>query len=332
MMLRAALVFAALAAPFAAPLSARAETAEISAYPIGTFQVGRDETQFGRLSFIGGFSMTSPNRNFGALSSFRFLDDSGTRFAAVADNGFFITGAVIRDAATLLPSGFSTLALAELPDLSGAVSGAKWETDAESLDLEDGAAIIGFERRHRISRFAFDGATLGARIADLDYLIPENELRSNRGFETLARAPAQSPLQGALVAVSEKSIDANGNIFASILSGPQKGVFTIARTGDYDITDGDFLPNGDLVILERAYQLAKGVRMRLRLIDGADLTPGATVSGETLLEADMRYQIDNMEGLDIWQANDGSTRISLVSDDNKSILQRNLYLEFKLAP
>jgi hypothetical protein len=50
-----------------------------------------------------------------------------------------------------------------------------------------------------------------------------------------------------------------------------------------------------------------------------------------MLEADMRYQIDNMEGLDIWQAPDGTTRLSLVSDDNKSILQRNLYLEFALG-
>ena len=48
-------------------------------------------------------------------------------------------------------------------------------------------------------------------------------------------------------------------------------------------------------------------------------------------EADMRDQIDNMEGLDVWQAEDGSTRLSMVSDDNHSIVQRNLYLEFRLA-
>jgi hypothetical protein len=33
----------------------------------------------------------------------------------------------------------------------------------------------------------------------------------------------------------------------------------------------------------------------------------------------------------VWQAEDGSTRLSMVSDDNHSIVQRNLYLEFRLA-
>ena len=44
----------------------------------------------------------------------------------------------------------------------------------------------------------------------------------------------------------------------------------------------------------------------------------------------MGYQIDNMEGLDVWRAHDGMLMVSLVSDDNHSMLQRNLYLEFIL--
>lgn len=50
-----------------------------------------------------------------------------------------------------------------------------------------------------------------------------------------------------------------------------------------------------------------------------------------LLEADMRFQIDNLEGMDITADTDGSARITLVSDDNHSLLQRNLMLEFKLV-
>ena len=49
-----------------------------------------------------------------------------------------------------------------------------------------------------------------------------------------------------------------------------------------------------------------------------------------LFEADMSYQIDNMEGLDVWTRADGALIVSLISDDNHSILQRNLYLEFVL--
>jgi hypothetical protein len=325
---------AALAAALAfSPVAAWADAQEaaVTSYSLSGFKIGSGQTQFGPLAFVGGFSMTSPNRNFGALSGFRFLDGTGTRFVAVADNGFLVTGAVSRDAATGVPTGFSTLALQELPDLKDQISTAKWETDAESLDYHDGAVFIGFERRHRISEYAFDGTTLGKRRGNLDFLIPPGELRSNRGFEALARAPQGSVLDGALVAISEKSIDRNGNIFAAVLDGPRKGMFTIARSDEFDITDGDFLPSGDLILLERSYQLAQGVRMRLRRIAGADIVPGAVVAGDILLEADMRYQIDNMEGLDIWQAADGTTRLSLVSDDNKSILQRNLYLEFTLG-
>ena len=304
-------------------------TANITIYPIENFQIGSTETAFGRLSYVGGFAMTSDNRNFGALSAIRMLDNSGTTFAAVADTGFFISGTIVRDAA-LKPIGVGTLNFHELSDVNDQISNLKWEVDSESLNMDGNTAIIGFERRHRLSVFPFDGTTLGKRTGNIDFVIPERELRDNRGFETLARAPKNSALEGALVAVSEKSIDKDGNIFAAVTAGPMKGIFKIARSDDYDITDGDFLPNGDLVILERSFGMSRGIRMRLRQISGASIKPDAMVEGVVLLEANMASQIDNMEGLDIWQATDGSTRLSLVSDDNKSILQRNLYLEFLL--
>ncbi|MEK1866862.1 MAG: esterase-like activity of phytase family protein, partial [Ensifer adhaerens] len=45
---------------------------------------------------------------------------------------------------------------------------------------------------------------------------------------------------------------------------------------------------------------------------------------------DMGYQIDNMEGLDVVVRPDGEVRVIVVSDDNHSILERNLMLEFRL--
>jgi hypothetical protein len=324
----AAILISVLA--FCQPVLAEDFTANITVYPIDHFQIGSSETSFGKLSYVGGFAMTSDNRNFGALSAIRILDGSGTKFAAVADTGFFISGTIVRDAA-LKPVGMGALNFHELPDAKDSVSNAKWEVDSESLVMDGGEAIIGFERVHRLSVFPFDGVTLGQRIRNLDFVISKRELRDNRGFETLARAPSTSPLQGALVAVSEKSIDSQGNIFAAITEGPLKGVFKIARSDEFDITDGDFLPNGDLVILERSFGMSRGIRMRLRKISSVSIKPDAVVEGEILLEANMATQIDNMEGLDIWQATDGTTRLSLVSDDNKSILQRNLYLEFILS-
>jgi hypothetical protein len=71
--------------------------------------------------------------------------------------------------------------------------------------------------------------------------------------------------------------------------------------------------------------------MRLRRIAGGDIRPGATVDGPVMLEADLGNEIDNMEGLDIWRNGAGETVLSLVSDDNGSLFQRNLYLEFRLV-
>ena len=70
--------------------------------------------------------------------------------------------------------------------------------------------------------------------------------------------------------------------------------------------------------------------MRLRRIPGAAIKPGALVDGSVLMEAGTAQEIDNMEGLDVSVAPDGTTVIALVSDDNGSFFQRNLYLEFAL--
>jgi hypothetical protein len=71
--------------------------------------------------------------------------------------------------------------------------------------------------------------------------------------------------------------------------------------------------------------------MRLRRIAGATIRPGALVDGEVLIEADLSSHIDNMEGLDVWQRDDGATMLSILSDDNQSFLQRTIYLEFVVS-
>jgi hypothetical protein len=167
-------------------------------------------------------------------------------------------------------------------------------------------------------------------LRQLDYLIPPKELRQNRGFETVAHADSYGQHEGGLVVVSERSLDEAGNVYAAVIGGPHKGVFTVKRDGEFDITDGAFLPDGDLLLLERSFSISRGVKMRLRHIYGESVERGAVADGPVLMEADMGYQIDNMEGLDVWTRDDGALMVSLVSDDNHSILQRNLYLEFIL--
>jgi hypothetical protein len=262
------------------------------------------------------------------MSAFRFRKP-GSDFIGVADTGFWFFGRIDHDADGR-PSGVSDFTMQAMVDADGNIIGRKWLTDAEGLGIRGDTATAGFERSHRISEFRIDPADMKAPVRDLDFLVPRKELRMNKGFETVAYAPEGGPLEGARVIVSEKSLDENGNQFAAILEGPGKGVFSVKRSGKFDITDGAFLPNGDLLLLERSFSYADGVAMQLRRIDGKTIGRGKLADGPVLLQADMSYQIDNMEGLDVWRRDDGALMVSIVSDDNQSLLQRNLYLEFKL--
>ena len=325
-------VFAAVAASlFAAPTAARSpllQEIEVNAHQITQFHIGRSETRFGPLEFVGGLSLAGGG-DFGALSAIRFID-AGVHFFGVADTGFWFSGKIERDD-DLRPTGITGFSMQPMVDGSGTPIDGKWLTDAEGMALSDGQVTVAFERDHKIQEFVLQPFDMGGPQSTLDLVVSRAELRQNRGFETLVHSLADGPLDGARVAVTERSIDADGNIFAAILEGPQKGIFKVARSGDFDITDGAFLPNGDLLLLERRFSMASGVAMRLRRVNGDDIRPGALVDGTVLLEADMAYQIDNMEGLDVWRRSDGALILSLISDDNHSILQRNLYLEFLLA-
>ena len=84
-------------------------------------------------------------------------------------------------------------------------------------------------------------------------------------------------------------------------------------------------------MLERSYSRLTGVGMRIRRIPLAEVKPGATVDGPALIEADMGFQIDNMEGLSVHRAADGALVLTLISDDNFSLIQRTLLLQFTLA-
>lgn len=311
------------------PAQASTETADMTSRQISAFRVGSTQTRFGKLEFLGGIEMSSTNALFGALSSIRFRPDA-RNFIGVLDTGHWVTGAIERDAEGRL-SGISDLSITSMIDASGQDERVKYKMDAEGLAIRNDGILVSFEQVHRIDLYPPTGFEASRPKRSLPYLIPRKELRGNGGFETIAVSPVASPLAGATLIVAEKSVDANGNLFAAIIDGPSKGLFSVRQYGSFDVTDGAFLPDGDLVLLERRYSFATGIGVRIRRIKGGDIRPGAVVDGEVLLEADLNSQIDNMEGLDLIAGADGSTHIVLVSDDNHSILQRSLMLEFRLV-
>lgn len=323
-------VIAALLLSLGLTTASFAETfnADISVRQIVNFKVGSEEKIFGAFEFLGGIEFESDNDLVGAISGFRFLEDRAT-FLAVADTGYWFKGKLERSADGM-PKGMSSFQIASILDQNGNASREKWQFDAEGLAIKDGQAFVSFERNARIDGYPLDNVLTASVEANVPVQIPAYEFRRNGGLEALAVSPINSALKGAMVALSERSVDENGNLFAAIVDGPQAGVFTVKRDPPFNITDADFLPNGDLLLLERRFNIASGVGMRIRRISGSEIKKGAILDGDVLLEAGAGYQIDNMEGLSITQNEKGHINVTLVSDDNHSFLQRNLLLEFRL--
>lgn len=318
---------ATLMAALVFPVQSAPETSAVTAKQILRFKKGSDETRFGPLEFIGGIEFTSPDSRVQSLSSIRFRPD-GRHFVSVLDTGEWLTGAIERDAAGRL-SGISDVSVNSILLRSGR-PGSKTESDAEGFTIRDGQAIVSFEQQHRVDVYPDPGFETSRPIKSLDFLIPRNELRRNAGMETVVASPPSSPLKGGIVVVGERSLDDKGNLLAAIIDGPLKGQFTVVRHDPFDATDGAFLANGDLILLERRYSLLGGVGMRMRRIRAEEIRPGAVVDGEMLIEADMGDEIDNMEGVDVVAGSDGRPHLILVSDDNGNFFQRSIMLEFRL--
>jgi len=315
--------------PSAAATLPVSETVPVKSRQIENFKIGSDQKRFGKLEFIGGIEMSSSNALLGAISSIRFRPDRKS-FLAIMDTGHWVEGEIERDEKGRL-AGTSDLTVTSMIDTNGLSEQVKERMDCEGVALRDGEVLASYEGLHRVDIYPDPGFAQSPPLATLPILIRPKSLRPNRGLETIAVSPKESPLAGGVVVVSELSFDKVDHLYAAVLDGPRKGIFGVVQKDPFAITDGAFLPNGDLLLLERRFSFAEGIGMQIRRIKGDDIKPGAAVDGEILLNADMGYQIDNMEGLDVVVQPDGEIRVIVVSDDNHSILERNLMLEFRLV-
>src|SRR5262249_40208748 len=152
---------------------------------------------------------------------------------------------------------------------------------------------VGIERVNRIVRFDFGRFGVLARAEPIAVPPGIAKLPNNKGLEAMVVVPRGQPLAGTLIAISERGLDAGGNIRGFLINGPSPGEFAVRRRDDFDISDCALLPSGDLLLLERRFSWLSGVAMRIRRVRLATVAPGALVDGEVLVFADMGYQIDN---------------------------------------
>jgi hypothetical protein len=311
------------------PLAAPSTAIEVASEPIRTFDV-RDPArrQFGLLEFRGGLVLRSSDKNFGGLSAIRVAAD-GAHFIALTDKGWWFRGRILYDGTR--PRGIADAEMAPILGTDGRPLAVGLWFDTESIADDGGTLYVGIERVHQIVRFNYGKEGLLARGRAIPVPKELHSLPANKGLEALVFVPKGLPLAGTLIAISERGLDAGGDIRAFLIGGPSPGTFALKRSFDYDVSDAALLPGGDVLLLERKFSWTSGLAVRIRRIALGAIRPGAVVDGPVLLEVDLGYEIDNMEGLSVHRMPGGEIVLTLVSDDNFSALQRTLLLQFTLA-
>jgi len=296
-LLAAALLVAALPGAARGPPAEPPTAITVEAMPFSALDI-RDRTrrQFGLLEFRGGLVLRSAYEQFGGISAIRVAPD-GAHFIALSDKGWWLRGRIVYDGTR--PTGIADAEMAPILGADGRPLAEHGWFDTESLAEDGGTLYVGIERVHQIVRFDFGKDGLRARGRPIPVPPAVRTLPRNKGLEGLVFVPAGLPLAGTLIAFSERGLDNAGNLLAFLIGGPQPGSFAVKRSADYDISDAALVPGGDVLVLERRFSWTSGLSVRIRRIALGAIKPGALVDGPVLFEADLGYEIDNMEGLSV---------------------------------
>jgi hypothetical protein len=303
---------------------------DVSAVPITTFEPRNpSRTRFGALEFRGGLVLSSNAKTFGGFSELH-VDPDGSHFVSASDRGIWLRGRIVyRDGK---PAGIADAEMAPMLGADGRSLISHGWFDSESLTERDGMLYVGFERVEKIVRFNYRRDGLAARGEPIPVPPDFKTLENNQSLECLAAPPKGSPLSDKLIVVTERSLDDAGNMRSFLLDGKNVERFTVKRHDDFDVSDCVVLPPGDLLLLERRFALLHGgLSMRIRRIPLASIKPGTVIDGTNLIEADLGYEIDNMEGIGVHRNASGEMIVTLISDDNFLPFQRTLLLQFAVA-
>lgn len=304
--------------------------APITATQITTYKNQPVDTQVDGLIWRGGIVMQSARDDFGGLSGITFTG-MGHQLAMVTDEGNFVTGHLIYDDGGH-PLGIGGGMLYPIKNSKGVELPRQFARDAEAIEtiMRDGkpaAVRVGFENLTRVADFDLEnGRPTGAAT---EVWIPEwlEQLRNNTSLESVCIAPPASPVAGSTILITESAKDGDG--FAGYMLGnADRGNFSVKPTSGLNPTDCAFLPDGDLLILERGTSLIS-FTMQVRRVPAAEVKPGNMLDGEVILTG-AGSDIDNMEGIAVHEGPNGETRIAIISDDNFNSWERTLLLEFSL--
>lgn len=269
--------------------------------------------QAAELSFISSHSFSTNDDAFGGFSSIHIYPD-GRHFLSTSDQGHFLTGEIIRDGRKIIK--IKSMQLIPIRDTKGKLL-RKYNVDAEGIAVgADGRVYVSFEAFHRVRSYQ----TLYSKATSLPHHPDFKNLQNNSSLEALA-----IDSKGRLYTIPERSGDLNRPFPVYRYSGKKwDRKFSIPRLNDHLVVGADFGPDGRFYLLERHYAPLQGFSTRVRRFN---LTNKGFDQGETLLKTRVG-QHDNLEGISVWQDDQGNMRVTLIADDNFRWFQRTEIVEY----
>jgi hypothetical protein len=311
--------------PPAKPVGAQPVALEIRSQPL---ELKLDEPaarRVGKLVWRGGISMTANSPNFGGWSDLDVAAD-GKSLSSISDEGSWLTATIDYDAQGNL-AGLSNGRIGSLRGLDGKPLANKVLADAEGMArLPDGTWLVSFERQHRFWRYP----TLDGTPTSIEGPADLGQQPNNGGVEAVTVLA-----DGRIIAISEEYVVTPGFLRGWIGTPGGDGhygwqSFDYTKTPDFNPTALRPLPDGSFILLERAYDAARGVRIRVMQFGAAEVKAGGTVRAQELARLANPYAVDNLEGLSVGKGARGEILLWLISDDNFNPMQRNILLMFEL--
>ncbi|MGE0702614.1 MAG: esterase-like activity of phytase family protein [Vicinamibacterales bacterium] len=282
----------------------------------------------GQLRYRGGVLLQHDDHRFGAFSGMVVSAD-GNRLVA-ANDGFWLDAALRYDGAGNL-SGFQATCFGQLLDEKG--QPLKWweDQDAESLTFDGEQYLIGFEENLRV--WAYRDFSEAARNVPL----PPDFVRGvppGAGYSSIA-----SDGPGRFYLITEFARNAEKDTKGYVSTESARGdVWIVSRDGPrvYLPVDLAVMPNDDFVLAEISLvQLSEGVfdyqKLRLSVIEKADLAPGARVTPTTIAEMEPPLIQEKYEAISSRSGPNGETLIYLMSDDGRRRGGRTIIRMFELV-
>jgi len=280
-----------------------------------------ERRSFGVLTLLSAFQLESKDKRFGGLSGLSIGADG--KLYAISDRGYWLSAKMQLGSDGVLVNLTDWQIAPMLGPSKKPVRGVL--RDAEALAVvPDGSLLIAFEGRHRIWRYSTPPHTFESIPVPVEIPRAVTQAPGNAGVEALTVFP-----DGRFLALTEGYKNPDGSFKGWLIDKGRWAELSYVPAAGFHVTDCAALDNGDVLVLERRYVPLGILSARITLVKGSDLRAGAKVAGKELLKLEAPLAAENYEAMAVRQTAKG-TMIFIASDDNYSLFQQTVLLQFLL--